>query len=102
MSGMKPPDRTAVFAPRRFRARMSSLAPFVGVMTERSEVKMLASTPLRRATRSRREAAKSSSPFMARAVMAETCGSTPMEAAMRSTTSSLMRVESMSRTTRRG
>lgn len=102
MSVMKPPERTAVFTPRRFSARMSSLAPLVGVMTDRSLVKMLASTPLRRATRSRREAAKSSSPFIARAVIAETWGSTPIEAAMRSITSCSIRVESMSKTTRRG
>ena len=76
---------------------MSSFAPVAIVTVFRRSCQTVVGTPLSIPTRSLREVAKSMSPFMARAVMAETASLTPTERASSSITSSFMRVESMSK-----
>ena len=76
---------------------MSSLAPVAIVIVFLRSCQTVVGTPLSIPTRSFREVAKSMSPFMARAVMAETASLTPTDRASSSITSSFMSVESMSK-----
>ena len=93
---MKPPDTRATVKPSRLRVRTSVRAPGVSRTSARTSSSTDVGRPARCATRSRKLAAKSSSPRMARSVTAATSGPRPACAAISSITSSWISVESTS------
>ena len=101
MTSKNPPDTTPTLWPRRCRVRINVLAPGVRVISFLTSFRMLMSAPANKATRSFREVLKSISPRIARSVIATTLAPTPNFSAIKSITSSCMRVESISRRTMR-
>ena len=98
---MNPPETSPTVNPRRLRVRTSVRAPGVRRTCARTWSSTDAGRPASSATRSCRLSAKSSSPRMARSVTAVTSASRPAWTAISSMTSSWIRVESTSMTTRR-
>ena len=96
LKNVKPPLTSAVTAPFARMVRTSVRAP--GVSRTPSQVRSSADSgrPCNNATRSRRAAAKSSSPFMLRLVMLATRAPTPAKAANSSSVSPVTIVLSMS------
>ena len=75
---VKPPDTSRVIAPRARIVRTRVAAPGLGrTRSARQSVMALSSSPSSKATRSRSAAAKSSSPCIARSVIAAICGLIP-------------------------
>ena len=99
---MKPPETTATVKPSRLSVRTRVRAPGVS-RTRRAHLVEHArpAGPARTATRVGRLSAKSSSPRIAAVVTSATSASRPAWAASSSITSSWIRVESTSMTTRR-
>jgi adhesin/invasin len=98
---VNPPETSPTRQPRARSPTMSASAPGLGVTWALAAAMADVGRPASSPTRSRRLAAKSNSPRMARSVIAATRSPTPAMAANRSIPSVATRVESTSMTNRR-
>src|SRR5690625_2963953 len=95
-----PPETSPTRPPRPRTSATSSRAPAESSTAARTSSSTATSRPASVATRSRRLAAKSSSPRIARSVTSATCSRVPACSASSSMTSAVMSVESTSMTSR--